>query len=445
MNPTRLAIAAGVLALLGGAVWWSNKEEAKKEGQPAPGASPDIVAIKDADIKEIEIKKGTDISTTLKKDDAGKWSITAPEALAADAGAVANLTSAVTKMASERVVDENVAAAELGNYGLSPAAVSATFTLAGGTKKTILVGADNPTGNAVYVKVEGDNRLFTAQSSVKTSLSKDSKDLRERHIVVFETDKVSRFELDRSKGAVEFSKIADSEWQFIKPKAARADGFQVEDLVRKMHELQMDATVDPKAAASGFAGASPVASVKITTPGGVESAEIRKQKDDLFAKVKSGTYQLHKDSVIGLADALSKATDDLRNKKVFDFGFSDPTKIEVKDGAKTSAYEKSGEKWTSGGKNYDTVSIQSLVDKLRDMSATKFAESGFTSSAIEVTVVSNAGKRTEKVQIAANGLAKREGDSTLYQLAANAVDDIRSAANGIQPEQATAATESKKK
>ena len=61
MNPTRLAIAAGVLALLGGAVWWSNKEEAKKEGQPAPGAAPEIIALKEIDIKEIEIKKGTDV------------------------------------------------------------------------------------------------------------------------------------------------------------------------------------------------------------------------------------------------------------------------------------------------------------------------------------------------------------------------------------------------
>ena len=445
MNPTRLAIAAGVLALLGGAVWWSNKEEAKKEGQPAPGASPEIIALKEIDIKEIEIKKGTDVSTTLKKDEAGKWQITAPEALAADFGAVANLTSAVTKMASERVVDDNVPAGELGNYGLSPAVVTATFTLAGGTKKTVLVGADNPTGNAVYVKLEGDNRLFTATSSVKSSLSKDWKDLREKHIVQFETDKVSRLEMDRAKGAVEFSKIADSEWQFLKPKAARADGFQIEDLARKVHEIQMDPNVDAKAAAAGFGGAAPVATVKLTTPAGVESVEVRKQKDELYAKVKSGTYKLNKDSVIGLDEALSKATDDLRNKKVFDFGFSDPTKIDVKDGAKSASYQKSADKWTSGGKNFDTVSIQSLVDKLRDLSATKFVDSGFTSPALEVTVVSNAGKRTEKIQIAANGLAKRDGDSTLYQLAANALDDLRSAANGVQPEQAAASSDRKKK
>ena len=85
------------------------------------------------------------------------------------------------------------------------------------------------------------------------------------------------------------------------------------------------------------------------------------------------------------------------------------------------------------------------MDKLRDLSATKFVDSGFTSPALEVTVVSNAGKRTEKIQIAANGLAKRDGDSTLYQLAANALDDLRSAANGVQPEQAATSSDSKKK
>ena len=67
----------------------------------------------------------------------------------------------------------------------------------------------------------------------------------------------------------------------------------------------------------------------------------------------------------------------------------------------------------------DSVSVQALIDKLRDLSATKFVDTGFTTPVIEMTVVSDQGKRTEKVQIAPAGkdfLARREGDPTLYQL-----------------------------
>ena len=128
-----------------------------------------------------------------------------------------------------------------------------------------------------------------------------------------------------------------------------------------------------------------------------------------------GAYKVTKE----IGDGLNKSLDDFRNKKVFDFGFTDPTRIEIKDGGQSKVIEKSGENWTSGGKTMDSISVQNLIDKLRDLAATKFVDSGFTTPALELTVVSNDGKRTEKVQIAAAGsnfLARRENDSSLYQL-----------------------------
>jgi hypothetical protein len=83
----------------------------------------------------------------------------------------------------------------------------------------------------------------------------------------------------------------------------------------------------------------------------------------------------------------------------------------------------------------DSVSVQALIDKLRDLAATKFPESGFSTPTLEITVVSDSGKRTEKVQIAPSGsdyLAKRDGDAALYQVDANAIKDIRTAAGDVK-------------
>ncbi len=67
----------------------------------------------------------------------------------------------------------------------------------------------------------------------------------------------------------------------------------------------------------------------MTDAGGTQTLEVRRDKDkNVFAKSSAveGVYKTSAD----LADALEKGVDDFRNKKLFDFGFSDPTKVDVK-------------------------------------------------------------------------------------------------------------------
>ena len=51
----------------------------------------------------------------------------------------------------------------------------------------------------------------------------------------------------------------------------------------------------------------------------------------------------------------------------------------------------------SGAKTMDNASVQTLIDKLRDLSSSKFAEKGGGDQVFEATVTSNSGKRVEKV------------------------------------------------
>jgi len=307
-----------------------------------------------------------------------------------------------------------------------------TFTMADGKTHVLRIGEDTPTEGNTYAMLDGDKRLFTIASFGKSALDKQSKDLREKHLLMFDQDKLSRVELDAGKTSLEFGR-AGSDWQILKPKPMRADGFKVDELVRKLKDAAMDADTDPKAAAAAFAGGQKTAIAKVTGAEGTLTLEVRKAKDDYYAKssMVDGAYKITKE----IGDGLNKSLDDFRNKKVFDFGFSDPTRIEIKDGGQTKVIEKSGENWTSGGKSMDSISVQNLIDKLRDLAAAKFVDSGFTTPSLELTVVSNDGKRTEKVQIASAGsnfLARRENDSSLYQLDAKSVEDLREAAAGVR-------------
>jgi hypothetical protein len=82
----------------------------------------------------------------------------------------------------------------------------------------------------------------------------------------------------------------------------------------------------------------------------------------------------------------------------------------------------------------DASSVQMLIDKVRDLSASKFVDSGFTTPVIDLTVSSNDGKRTEKVLISKSGdnyIAKRENEPSLYQLASKPVEELQKSAAGM--------------
>ena len=432
MNLSRLLIAAVVMAGLGGVVWWSNKQEAAKVGQPAKDAPPKILSLKESDVQQIEIKPRDGAATRVKKTPGGLWELTAPSQLAADSSSVQSMLISAANLTSDRAVGENVT--DLASYGLDPAATTVTFTLADGKTSILRIGENTPTGSSVYALVEGDKRLFTMMSSNKDSLAKSAGDLREKHMLTFEQEKLSRVELmPAGRAPMEFGRAGQNEWQILKPRPLRADGFQVEDILSRSRQVMLDPAIDEKAAGSAFAAAQLVATLRLTGSDGTKTLEIRKAKDEVYARSSTmpGVYRVNKDA----AEGLNKTLDDFRAKKIFDFGFTDPNRIEAKDNGKTMAVEKSGDKWNSAGKTMDSVSVQNLIDKLRDLGATKFVESGFTTPVIELTVISNEGKRTEKVQIApadAGFIAKRENDTSLYQIGPDVIRDLRQSIDGVR-------------
>ncbi len=113
-----------------------------------------------------------------------------------------------------------------------------------------------------------------------------------------------------------------------------------------------------------------VGTASTTDNTGTQTIELHKAKDNsYYAKSSARRGQCYK--IAGdLGDSFTKGVDDFRNKKLFDFGFTDPTKVEI-NGA---AYQKSGDKWMSGSTQYDSGSLQTVIDKLRDLGAAKFSD-----------------------------------------------------------------------
>jgi hypothetical protein len=311
-------------------------------------------------------------------------------------------------------------------------------TLKDNKTQKLLVGSQTPTGNAYYAMLSGDPRLFTIASYNKTSLDKSINDLRDRRLLTADFDKVSQIELipraSGKKQAVTFARNKDS-WQILKPVPCRADQQQVEDVVRALRDLKMNVTADDDQTAAAFRSASPFVTIKLTGASGAQEAEIRKGKDDYFVRstVVEGLYK----TMGSVGTTFNKGFDDFRNKKLFDFGYQSPEKIEIRDGAKSRFFTRSGPDWWGpDGKKLDDSSVEPVVEKIRALAAVKFPNSGFATPTIHLTVISNEGNRTERVDLAKAGdlyIAKRENEPGLYGIATSSIKELEESAEKIKP------------
>ena len=432
MKSKGLLTASFLLLVLVAVIWWSNKKAATADKPPTENTTTKLVSLPEEQFQEVEIKKRTGEAVRLQRVDS-KWRIVAPAPLPADPDAVSSMLSALSSLSSDRTVEEEPAG--LDQYGLTQPALELSLTDKNKKTAKLLIGDDTPAGSAVYAAIAGDSRVFALSSYKKNSFDKSSDDLRDKRLLTFASDKVSSIELTAKKQTLAFARSKD-EWQVVKPKPFRADRSQVEDLLRTLHDAKMDLSggYDEKKTATAFGSGTPFASAKVADASGTLELQIRKNKDDYYAKSSAvaGVYKISSSTGTGL----DKGLDDFRNKKLFDFGFADPDKIEMHDGPKSYLITHNGSDWWSNGTKMDSGAVSTLLDKLRDLSATKFPEAGFTTPALDVTVTSDGGKRTEKVFLSKNGdnyVAKRENEPALYELNASAVTELQKSAADLKP------------
>jgi len=460
MKSPGLLIAALILAALSGVLYWSNRHKPNSvdEGnvKPKEGESPKILAFRHDDIIELAIRHKDQAQIGLSRNNSGAWQIISPKPLPADQDAISSLLSSFSSVTSDRVVDEKPG--NLAPFGLKPPALELDATLKDKSTRKLLIGDQTPAGNSYYVMLSGDPRLFTIASYVKSGLDKSFGDLRDKRLLTADFDKVSQIDLlhqkSPTKRQITFARSKDS-WQILKPEPLRADSSRVEDLIHSLKEVKLDVSSDEAKDTAAFRSAVPFSTVKITGASGTQELEVRQFKKPQVKKTKKkgkeqeseitpADYYAKSSVVPGIykvpasfATDLGKALEDFRDKNLFDFGYSGPDKIEIHDGGKAYFLTHSGSDWWGpDGKKFDSSTVQTVIDALRELSASKFPDSGFTVPALDIDVVSNNNQRAEKVLISKNGercIAKRESEAGLYELAPSAVSALQKSASELKP------------
>ena len=436
MKSTGLLIAAALLAVLSGVIWWSNKKEAAS-GKTEADSSPKILSLDQSAVTSFSIERNGQPKLALVKN-GSDWQITNPAQFPADQDSVSSLLSTLSPLSSQHLIEDQLS--DPAPYGLSAPDFILTATSKGNKTQKLLIGEQTPSGNAYYAMLAGEPRVFTIAGYSKTSLDKSSNDLRDKRLLATDFDKVSQIEL-RSRAKEQQLTLARSRdaWQILKPAPYRADSARVEDLFRTLREAKMDLSNsrDDAKTAAAFESGQPFADAKLTGATGTLELEIRKTKDqdDYYAKSSAvrGIYKVASTTATGLR----KSLDDFRNKKLFDFGYQEPEKIEIHDDVKPSFLTRSGADWWGpDGKKLDSSTVDSVVEKIRSLTATEFPNSGFISPILQLTVTSNEGKRVERISISKKNdnsfIAKREDEPALYELSAPAVSELQDAAGKVK-------------
>lgn len=432
MRIRSLIVASAVFVVLAGVLYWSDHRKSNAEAAKLPDTAPAILKLDANSITKLELKKKDAPAVVLTKN-GPDWRITDPKPFAADQSTVSTIVSDVSALNAERLVDEK--ATDLKRYGLEPPAFELDVTEKDNKTQHLLFGDDRPTGGAVYAALGGDARVFTLASYNKGSLDKSLNDLRDKRLLTVNAAKIANLEVTGKNGEIEFGHTKDG-WQILKPKPMRTDADAVSELVEKLTDARMDLSDANKAKESeaAFAHGTPLATVKVTDDSSAQELRVRKNKDAYYVKssIVEGAYKVGSD----VGDAVNKKLDDFRSKKLFDFADANPNKIEVRSGSKTYSLVRGGQDWWDNGKKMDQSSVESMISDLRYLSADKFVNSGFITPEIEATVISEDGKRTEKILISKSGstyVAKRYSDPLLYQLSSNSMDDLQKSLEEVKP------------
>jgi len=430
------ALLLVVLGGLGGYIYFvDSKRDPAVEGANAKA----FTALVADNIEEIEIKNA-DGATSHVQRVGTDWQLVAPDKADADDGVVGTVTSNLSTLEVQRVVDENPT--DLAQYGLNPPRVDLSFRLKDSKDfQRLLVGEKTPTGGDFFAKRPNENRVFLISSFLDSIFNKTAFDLRDKAVLKFDRNQASSIELASGAYVAQFTG-SGSDWRIARPIAARADYATVEGLMTRLSSTFMQKIVVNETTDLKQYGLDKPALTAAVTTGSAKATLIlgRADGESRFAKDVSRSDIFTVEET--LFTELSKEIGTFRRKDLFDGRSFTASRIEVKRGDETIALDKttadSKETWkNAAGQNVDLAKAEELVAKLSNVRATSFEAAAHPSLRMPVLTVTIRfdEKKTETVTFGRAGMdafASRADEPGAAKIDAMALDEAIKALDAVK-------------
>jgi uncharacterized protein DUF4340 len=372
----------------------------------------------------------------------GAWKITAPKSLPADSTAVTSLLDSLTSASISEVIDQSPKT--LKDYGLDPPAETIKVsTNAKPAEFELKLGDETPTSTGLYAQAAGSPRVVTLAAYLKTSLEKNLFDLRDKRAATFESGEITKIEAESKGRHLVLEKNPEGVWDLVLPPAVRADKYQVENLVDRLHSLQMQSVVaDEKKESAKYGLNSPTLRIQLSGPKGSETLLVGKKDGDHYDADNSALdpiFTLNSDIVT----EFEKDPSDLRDKDLFSYSAFDVKQIIVTTTSGRRVFDKNKTKWSQTSpktKVEPSDKVETLLDRLRELRASSFPKSGPLASfglakpAYQFEVHFGAANEAESVEMGTAGdkvYARRSNDPLPCELPKTALDGIEKAVKDL--------------
>lgn len=396
-------------------------------------------------IDEISIKAESGEQTTLRKSGT-EWQIVSPTAAKPDSAEVSGLTSNLSSVEIQSVVDENPP--DLKEYGLASPRVEVTFK-SGGQSHTLQIGQKTPPGSDLYAKRGSEKKVFLIASYLDSTFNRKTFELRDKTAIQVDRDKVDSLEIVTPERTMRFTK-ANGEWQMTAPTAGRADFSAVEGLSGRIAGLQMKSLAADTADAKKFGLEKPVASVRVGTGSSQATLVIgSKAEDGLYARDLSRPVVFTIDAT--LLDDLKKDPFQYRQKDLFDARSFNSTRLEVVRAGQTYVFEKTKsknkegqeeEKWrqvSPQARDVDQTKVESLLSAITGAQATAAgtdaAKAALSKPELAIAIKYDEGKKEDRVSFARSGktaFATRASEPGAVTVDSGTIDGIAKALEEIK-------------
>jgi uncharacterized protein DUF4340 len=359
----------------------------------------------------------------------GRWKVTKPRPLPADADTVRDF---LDKLRAARVKEFAADAPKsLEPFGLDkPVRLDVqTGREKDRATKTLLIGRADPAKKGVYAMRPGESSVLLIPDETWTAVPKNLAVLRDKSVVGFDRDKVTKIEIESPKGTVTIAKDGDR-WKITAPQALAADQVEAGAVLFKLRDLRAQAFLTDDASGIPRYLAKPTVRVNITEQGAsaprtvllAPSTEKRGGSPSAYAAVAGqGPVVL----VDGKAlEDLGRSSDDLRDRTLMS-GLEprDIKRMRVRAGGQTVVVERSGEsdwKLVEGGSGAaKSATVDNLLYSLRALkwktiaapTGDEPAKYGLDAPTFEVTLLKADGSEAGALLV-----GKREGDQAWVKL-----------------------------
>ncbi len=434
--------------------------------QPPADQNPKLYKLDAKDIRKIELHSSDrDIVLERTGDD---WKILKPITADADRYTVNGIADDIAGLQITGTAEEKPA--DLAPFGLAvPAVVVTVTTKDEKTLPAVMVGKQTPIGNSNFIKRADQPAVLLVNSAFGAEVNKDLDDLRSRTIFRLKPPEANRIVIERGAETLELTRSGNN-WAFTKPRDYPADSEAVTQMLNTLDAARINDFIKGTTAdLSKYGLVHPSLKVTLSWPKNAQPETLdfgfkqpEAASNATYARSGKGSdnpvYTLTND----VFAAANKTFDDLRDKTVMRFDPAKAARITFAGGPVDETLERGANgKWTisSVGKTApaEMPVVQSLLDQLHDLKATKIVEDpmtdpkryGMVKPTITISIFDDKGQsigqlRASILQVTVTphdsdqkpetrtfGYATSTLDQAVYEIPAQAVTDFENTGNRL--------------